>query len=107
MHPLRSETSFDLHGVEYVFVGVADVSGSSKLDADSATMFVCSADDSDITESSVDDVGNVHCQRQDRQNLNKSTLSATSNPTVAFTLADPPYITKVVFLDAAWNRVLL
>ena len=26
------------------------------------TMFVCSAADSDITESSVDDVGDVHCQ---------------------------------------------
>ena len=41
---------FDFHGVVYVFVGVADVSGSSKLDADSATMFVCSAEGSDITE---------------------------------------------------------
>ena len=41
---------FDFHGVVYVFVGVADVSGSSKLDADSATMFVSSAEGSDITE---------------------------------------------------------
>ena len=41
-----------------------------------------------------------------------STLSATSDPIVASTLADPPYITEVVvtgdveltvFLDAAWN----
>ena len=31
------------------------------------TMFVCSAADLDITESSVDDVGDVHCQRQNLQ----------------------------------------
>ena len=36
LHPLGSETSLTSHGAEYVFVGVADVSGSSTLDADSA-----------------------------------------------------------------------
>ena len=45
--------------------------------------------------------------------IGDSTLSAISDPIVAFTLSDPPYITKVVvtgdmeftvFLDAAWNR---
>ena len=40
----------------YVFVGVADMSDSSNLHADSATMFVWSTEDSDITGSSVDDV---------------------------------------------------
>ena len=32
------------------------MSDSSNLDADSATMFVCSTEDSDITESSIDNV---------------------------------------------------
>ena len=49
--------------------------------------------------------------------MGDSTLSATSDPIVAFTLADPPYITEIVvteiavtgdveltvFLDVAWN----
>ena len=44
--------------------------------------------------------------------MGNSTLSAASDPIVASTLADPPYITEVVvtgdveltmFLDAAWN----
>ena len=36
LHPLCSETSLTSHGAESVFVGVADVSGSSTLDADCA-----------------------------------------------------------------------
>ena len=36
LHPLCSENSLTFHGAEYVFVGVADVSGSLTLDADSA-----------------------------------------------------------------------
>ena len=53
--PTSKRDQFDFHCVKYVFVGVADVSGSSTLDADSASMFVCSTEDSDITESSVND----------------------------------------------------
>ena len=57
--PSLQRDQFDFHGAEYFFVGVTNVSDSSNLDADSATMFVCSTEDSDITESSVDDVGDV------------------------------------------------
>ena len=35
LHPLGSETSLTFHGAEHVFVGVANVSGSFGLDADS------------------------------------------------------------------------
>ena len=115
--PLFAANQFDFHSAECVFVGVADVSDSSKLDADSATIFVCS----DITISSVDDgvvlsnltVGvtyTVTCKACN--DVGNSTLSATSDPIVASPLANPPYITKVVvtrdmelmvFLSAAWN----
>ena len=119
--PSSQRDQFDFHSAEYVFVGVADVSDSSKLDADSATMFVCSTEDSDITKSSVDDgvvlsnltVGvtyTVTCKACN--DVDNSTLSAASDPIVASTLANPPYITKVVvtrdvelmvFLSAALN----
>ena len=84
-------------------------------------MFVCSAEDSDITGSSVDDVvvlsnltvGVTYTVRCKACNdVGNSTLSAASDPIVASTLADPPYITQVVvpgdveltvFLSAAWN----
>ena len=58
-------------------------------------------------------MGDVNVRDKTGDDVGNSTLSATSNPTVAFTLADPPYITKVVvsgdveltvFLDTAWNR---
>ena len=97
------------------------MSDSSKLDADSATMFVCSTEDSDITKSSFNHgvvlsnltVGvtyTVTCKACN--DVDNSTLSAASDPIVASTLANRPYITKVVvtryveltvFLSAAWN----
>ena len=84
-------------------------------------MFVCSTEDSDITGSSVDNVvilsnltvGVTYAVRCKACNdADNSTLSAASDPIVASTLANPPYITKVVvtrdvvltvFLSAAWN----
>ena len=97
------------------------MSDSSNVDADSATIFVCSSEHSDITESSVDDVvilSNlitnvtyvVRCKACN--DVRNSTMSAASDPIVASTLANPPYITEVVmsedveltvFLDATWN----
>ena len=84
-----------------------------------ATMFVCSAEDSDITGSSVDDVvvlsnltvGVTYTVRCKACNdVGDSTLSATSDPIVASTLADPPYITEVVVtgdveLTVSWARL--
>ena len=90
--PSSQQDQFDFHGAENVFVGVADVSDSSKLDADSATMFVCSTEDSDITGSSVDDVVILEACND----VGNSTMSAASDPIVASTLADPPYVTEVV-----------
>ena len=96
---------FDFHGVECFFVGVTNVSDSSNLDADSATMFVCSTEDSNITESSVDDVvilsnlsmGVTYVVRCGACNdVGNSTMSAASDPIVAPTLAGPPYIIEVV-----------
>ena len=118
--PSSQRDQFDFHSAEYVFVG-ADVSDSSKLDADSATMFVCSTQDSDITKSSVDDgvllsnltvsvTYTVTCKACN--DVDNSTLSAASDLIVASTLANPLYITKVVvtrdveltvFLSADWN----
>ena len=84
-------------------------------------MFVFSTEDSDITGSSVDDVvilsnltvGATYAVRCKACNdVGNSTLRAASDPIVASTLADPPYITEVVvtgdvvlmvFLGAAWN----
>ena len=82
-----------------------DVSDSSNLDADPAIMFVCSTEDSDTTKSSVDDVvilSNlimsvtyvVRCKACN--DVGNSTMIAASNPIVASTLADPPYIPEVV-----------
>ena len=68
-------------------------------------MVVCSTKDSDITKSSVDDgvvlsnltVGVTYTVTYKACNdVDNSTLSATSDPIVASTLANPPYITKVV-----------
>ena len=98
---------FDFHGAEYFFGGMTDVSDSSNLDADSASMFVCSTEDSDITESSVDDVvilsnlimSVTHVVRCKACNdVSNSTMIAASDPIVASTLADPPYIPEVVVM---------
>ena len=79
----------------------------------SATMFVCLAEDSDITGSSFNDVGDVHCQRQSLQRRERFDSERYPDPIVASALADPPYITEVVvtgdveltvFLDAAWTE---
>ena len=100
--PSLQRDQFDFYGAEFFFVGVTNVSDSSNLDADSATLFVCSSKDSNITESSVDDVvifstlimsADVRCQRRGDCN---STMSAASDPIVASTLADPPHIPEVV-----------
>ena len=45
-----------------------------------ATMFVYSAKDSDITVSSVDDVGDVHCRGKACNDVGDSSLSATFHP---------------------------
>ena len=81
------------------------MSDSSNLNADSATTFVCPTEESDITESSVDDVvilsifsiGVTYAVRCKACNdVGNSTMSASSDPIVASALADPPYITEVV-----------
>ena len=118
--PSLQRDQFDFHGAEYFFVGVTNLSDSSNLDADSATMFVCSTEDSNITESSVDDVvilsnlimGVTYVVRCGACNdVGNLTMSAASDPIVASTLANPLDIKKIVvtrdveltvFLSAAW-----
>ena len=51
LDPLCSETSLTSHGAEYDFVGVADVSGSLTLDADSALFALICGGGSECTNA--------------------------------------------------------
>ena len=51
LHPLCSETSLTSHGAEYDFVGVANVSGSVTLDADSALFAAIRGSGSECTNA--------------------------------------------------------
>ena len=51
LHPLCSETSWTSHGAEYDFVGVANVSGSVTLDADSALFAAIRGSGSECTNA--------------------------------------------------------
>ena len=53
LHPLCSETILNSHGAEYDFVGVADVSGSLTLDADSALFAAIRGSGSECTSAAL------------------------------------------------------